>query len=563
MPRLSFIAGDRAGEHSDFEEGIVIGRVPPADLVLEDGLVSRRHAAIENRDGRFFLVDLGSANGTLLNGEPVASAVALDDDDVLDIGVSRLQFSGGGLPSDVEESDEGPESSPIDVEQSVIVDLAEMTGRMQALDESDGQAERLRVRLEFLEAVSQILGETVDEGELLSRVLDLVLETMPAVDRAFVVLCDEQSEDFVPRLGRTRSGENTEIAISRTVLRKAIGGRQAILTPDIAIDESYVESLSAVNIQLHSVVCVPLIAGDRVFGALQIDNSAERRQFTQEDLLTFTSAAAAIAQALANAWLHQELVTQRMQEHDLALARRIQHDFLPTVLPALPGYGFAAHYRAAAAVGGDLYDVLELAGGTLRIALGDVSGKGVSAALLMARLMSDLRYLGGLELGPTEVLEQIDQQLVAHGGDGMFATMVYLDLEPATGEVALVNAGHLPVLLRRAGGTVERIMAEGGASLGLSTSPRPEPERFRLEPGDCFLLYSDGLMEAADGEGRRLGLDRLQMALAAEIETAEQLIELMVDLAERWVSTGGFDDDFTMVGVARSSLLGVGDIELR
>ena len=499
----------------------VLGRDAEADLELNDPLVSRRHAMISLREGRWLLSDLGSQNGTRLNGAAVRTPEPLASGAIVDIGASRLEFSeDGGAVRDTGDSSEIAAPTPTLPVRSPVAQ-AETEETVSRLDAQPGELQRLRGRLEFLHDVAKVLTETLDQEELLSRILDRIMERMPTVDRAFVVLPDPESGEYVPAVAKSRRGDAADIVISRTLLAEAIERRSATLAPDLDTDSRYADAGSIVASGLRSVVCVPVLAGDTVFGALQVDSSQSYSDFTEEDLATFVSTASAIGQALANAALHRKLVSQRLMEHDLDLARRLQRQFLPESLPEVPGFHFSAYYRPALAVGGDLYDVLDLGAAGCRIALGDVSGKGVAASLLMARLMSDLRYLAGQGLEPSAVLGEIDARLDAHGGEGMFATMVYMTLDPGSGELILANAGHLPPFIRRADGKVETLEGAGAPPLGLAGGDEFPSVRVQLHPGDAIVLYSDGLVETVNRAGVRYGIERARDVIAGAAGDAD------------------------------------------
>ncbi len=199
-------------------------------------------------------------------------------------------------------------------------------------------------------------------------------------------------------------------------------------------------------------------------GVIQLDTLDIRQQFTQDDLEVLASVASLATLSVENALLHETALKQRDMERELDFASQVQQGFLPTERPRLAGYEFYEYYEAARGVGGDFYDYVPLPGGRVAIGLGDVAGKGVSAALLMARMYSAARFELLTKPTPSDAMTGLNQQLVSGGMGHRFVTMVIVVVDPATHRLTLVNAGHLLPLLRRAGGTVEKIDYDGAGS---------------------------------------------------------------------------------------------------
>ena len=370
------------------------------------------------------------------------------------------------------------DEAAVDVSTSIALPT---TGR-RAMPFKAGDSPELRLlreRLEFFSEVAEVLSRTLEEPKLLKEILRRVMVAVPRADRAFIVYYDEATGDFQPKAARTRAGGAVEIPASRTLLRDAIASRRAILSADAAEDTRYVASGTVREIGIRSVICVPLVAGETVYGALQVDNAAQGRPFGEAELQIVAGIASPIALSLANARLHQRLVARQLLERDLELARRIQRQFLPAAPPAWRGFRFAAEYTPALEVGGDLYSFQMLPDGRLGIAVGDVSGKGVSAALLMARTISDLRYLASQDTDSGKVLSEVNRMLVANEDDGMFMTLIFVCLDLDSGAIEMFNAGHLKPLLRRAAGGVRELEVGIGPPLGVDAAAAFRPRATR------------------------------------------------------------------------------------
>lgn len=557
MPFLVFRNGARKGERFWFERGVLLGRGPLADLELKDPAVSRRHALVSWAEKRCFVSDLQSGNGTYVNGQRVRDPVPIDEGDEIRVGASILEFRQNvervrdlSMISRILLEDSKPDLAKVTISRSVVIP---MSGKRTTTGRTSLAAElkALQQRLEFVNEVGKAMARTIDETALLAEVLRQVLDILPQADRAFVVLYDEDTETFVPRVARTRSGTATEIPASRTLLEEVVRKRHALLSTDIGKEGAFEAAMSVRALDLRSVACVPLIAEDRVYGVLQVDNSERSRKFSEADLNILVGVAGPIALSLANARLHRQLLDRELLEHDLALARRIQLRFLPKELPKLPGYRFAVEYSPALAVGGDLYDLVPLPDGRLAIALGDVSGKGVSGALMMARLTSELRAAAVRRASAAAVLEELNEVVHAEGAEGMFVTLLFGILDPSTGRIELANAGHLRPILRHPDGRCGELSIATGAALGFKRPLGAAAYAVQLGPGDLLAAFSDGLTEAANGAGERFESARVVAAMRGAAGCDEALTGILQSVRQ-FLGDSAVDDDLTLLCVGRS-----------
>ena len=204
------------------------------------------------------------------------------------------------------------------------------------------------------------------------------------------------------------------------------------------------------------MMCAPLVDSDgNSLGVIQIDTLDQRQRFQQDDLDVLASIASQAAIAVDNAQLHETALRQQAMERDLELAHKVQRGLLPAAPPPLPGYHFFDFYEPANQVGGDYYDYVELPDDRLAVVVGDVSGKGVSAALLMAKLSGEVRYCLASEPTPAAAMSRINASFSRSGWQDRFVTFVLAVLDVEKHELTLVNAGHMPPLLRQRQGAVE------------------------------------------------------------------------------------------------------------
>jgi serine phosphatase RsbU (regulator of sigma subunit) len=247
------------------------------------------------------------------------------------------------------------------------------------------------------------------------------------------------------------------------------------------------------------------------------------------------------------------LKQQRMQQ-DLLFAREIQQSFLPRELPRAPGMELAAEYRPAFTVGGDFYDVFWLDAQRLCMCIGDVAGKGVSAALLMARLSSDLR-LAMLSSGrPGRALEIVNRSMLERGQHDIFVTAVCLVLDVVEGGLLLANAGHVPPLLRRRDGYVEQVMGGAGTAIGFFEGEEFPQAHLVLEPGETMLFCTDGILEAVAPTQELWGIDRLGLSFAAAPASAEDVAARVLSELSGHVRDASQNDDLTLIVLGRVAL---------
>ncbi len=221
--------------------------------------------------------------------------------------------------------------------------------------------------------------------------------------------------------------------------------------------------------------------------------------------------------------------------------------FLPQKSPEIAGYRFSAHYTPAQEVGGDFYDFIHLAGGRTGIVIGDVSGKGVPAALYMAKLGSDLRTLAFTEKDPSTALHRLNNQLAERSRRGMFATLLYIELDSQSGGMLMSNAGHLPPIVRQADGTVKKLSAAGGAPLGILPGMSFGQETAEIKPGDTVILYTDGIIEAMNAKGDLYGYERFEALIRKSPDDPEALRSAIIDDVNRYTGRSPQHDDMTLV----------------
>jgi sigma-B regulation protein RsbU (phosphoserine phosphatase) len=341
--------------------------------------------------------------------------------------------------------------------------------------------------------------------------------------------------------------------LSMTILRETMDKARAILSVDADADKRYSISDSVTSLKIRSVMCAPLVAqSGGAVGAIQIDSLDNSLAFSKDDLDVLASVAAQAALSLESARLHSAAMRQHDDDSSLAFATQLQMGFVPNKLPQVAGYEFFDFYESAHRVGGDFFDYVLLPDGGVAVTVGDVAGKGVPAALLMAHLCSDARSQLLTKPSPAEALFSLHQSVVSSGPGNPFATMLLAVLAPETHSLTLVNAGHLPPLLRRADGAVEQVGAEAcGLPLGVATDVPFVEETITIAPHELLVLYSDGLTEAMNATNEIYGLPRLSQVVSSQGNTAQTAIKAVVADIDSFCGATPPRDDIFIVAFQR------------
>ncbi|GAF93346.1 unnamed protein product, partial [marine sediment metagenome] len=270
------------------------------------------------------------------------------------------------------------------------------------------------------------------------------------------------------------------------------------LSADATSDSRFETSKSLSDIRIHSLMCVPLIDSDgNSFGTIQIDTVSDRDRFRDEDLDVLLSVATQASIAIDNARLHEYTLRQRAIQRDLEVANQIQRGFLPKQPPQLPGYRFFDYCQPASHVGGDFYDYIPLSDGRVAVIVADVVGHGLAAAMLTAKIAAEVRFHLLSTPEPAEAVTKLNASLARDLVEGHFVTLLVAVLAPDTGEVTIVNAGHMRPILCRGDGPANDIGDEqAGLPLGILDGFEYQQCSVQLPPGGLLLVYTDGINEA-------------------------------------------------------------------
>jgi len=532
-------------------EEVTLGRSSGNDIVLPLSTISRRHARVRREDDSFILEDLQSTNGTFLNGDPVTRGW-LAEGDRIKLGQAVLRFSG----AIVETQELAVEllTTGHTMETSAVLERVEVGAYDVLAAEPPTGVAALQERLTFISQLRVELLQVLDAHELAPRVAQRLLEVFPKAEQALVALAEEKTDALSIQAARRPGGEVVrKIALSQTILRLVTDEREALLCADVRADARFRDRPSVVGARIRSFLCVPLVCRGEFLGVIYMDSQRPSARFEREDLLLATDIAEQVALAASNIRLHRSEVARERQDLGLALAEQVQQSFLPASNPDIPGMTFAPFYSPAFEVGGDFYNFISLGDDRWLVVVGDASGKGIPAALMMAKLTGDIRY--HTHRGePGRVLSELNQSLVGPTESRFVGTLLCLEVAVDTRQIVVASAGHPPPLVCPSGGEPYLFTEAGGAALGVFPGERYQEVTLTLSPGDCLLAYSDGVIEAMNSAGVVFGNERLLEA-AAETTSAglpldpQGLIDQVLLVLRSFRGDVASTDDLPMVAV--------------
>jgi serine phosphatase RsbU (regulator of sigma subunit)/pSer/pThr/pTyr-binding forkhead associated (FHA) protein len=550
---------------------ITIGRSARNDVCVPDPFASRVHAEVRREGDQYFLQDLGSANGTYYNGSRLEQPVVLTHGSRIQIGETEIVFKDQAteraLPS---ASIEGVAPVP---EATIAFDSTQHTtsGLLEAIEGARTQTSgkfdiatvmphRAGVKpsgehgdlLALISKVGVTLLASATLDETLRQVARLVFDAVPA-ERCLIMLREPpEGGELKVRAAETRDRqpEVGEVRVSRTIVEEVVNQGRSVLTSDAQHDPRF--RSSTVTFQgIRSVLAVPLGVGERIFGMIYADSPLATSRFTEDQLKVLTTLGSVAAIRVENARLLEEHLEQERFERELQLAREIQQRFQPTAPPAVPGFELQGISFPSYQIGGDYYDFILCADGRLVVALGDVSGKGTSAALLMSSLHAAVHAQVASCRPITESIGAVNRYLADNTPANRFVTLFYAELDPRTGSLSFINAGHNPPLIAHEGGTLEHLAA-GGLPLGIVPDYDYREGRTQLRHGDVLVAYSDGVTETQNPKGDEFGTARLQEVISQNIECSAAAIRDKIEAALSTFAQGTpAVDDITLLIVKR------------
>jgi len=529
-----------------------LGRGPDNTVVVNDSAVSRKHAEILLRGDGYWIQDLKSKNGTKVNGTLIQAPSPLKPGDRIDIGPCQIHFGRDKEPgSSARVADTKAPGTVHAVPLSDLVSAAHSATNLKAIAATGASPQRMAQFFEGMERLGPALLAHKPMSELFQFIVDLTSDVLHC-DRTVLVLRGEDGSSLIPMATKQRgSTVGQEIIVSRSIARRAIEDRTAILTSDAQHDERFKEQQSVIRQRINSAMCVPLWHEEEVLGVLYVDNVAAPVPYEHTDLLILTHIGHLAAVKILETKSFEELQLARQMEEELKRAANIQQSLLPAEPLLLPPYRVAGRNIPSQDVGGDYFDFIEGETPVLTIGLGDVAGKGMPAALLMTNLHASVRAHVESQQPLPLVMARLNRSIHQAVRGERFITLVLIALDRGTGDFQYVNAGHNPPYLVHASGKIEQLSV-GGLLLGMFPEATYESATLKLQAGDVLVLYSDGVTEARNDQDDEYGEERLTAFLGKNRGLdPEKLVTSLIRTVNEFSKDGKPGDDVTVTVIRR------------
>ena len=563
----------------DYEPSIVkldrtkltIGRSSRNDICISDPFASRLHAEIRRENEQVLLVDNGSANGTFVNGHRVSGSLRLSVGDVVRIGETEIEYSSGeqdmlsgatvfltglagqSLPADTITSPI-PARSTTDLISSIR--SGSISGEARASSAARTAMKPEKPGRDLLSIVSQVgiaLLPRTSLEDTLKMTIDLVFQAIPA-ERGFLFL--KENGELTCKIARGASEAAlptaSQVQLSRSITNKVLTEGASVLTSDAMHDPRFQSQHSVVLSQIRSVMAVPLASGEEIFGMVYVDNPFDNR-FQEEDLKVLTTIASVASIKIENDRLLDERLEKRRMEEELKVASEIQMRLQPFSPPKLDGWDMTGVSFPCREIGGDYYDFIHRKRDShLIVAVGDVSGKGTGAALLMSSLHAAVRAQSQTRASISEVMGEINQYIFENSPSNKFLTLFYGELDPISGTLRYSNGGHnAPIFVRRTG-EVQRL-DKGGLPIGMMQGVIYQEGSMEFEPGDVLVIYSDGITESINERDEEFEEERLIDVVKNNLGRSASGIRDRIDESlSRFVGTTAPVDDMTLMIIKRT-----------
>lgn len=545
----------------------VIGRHPECTFQINSNMVSRKHAKVVKSGDQFVVEDLGSGNGTFVNGKKIDGPTVLTHDDRIKLGPILLRFE---TPEGASKPKPAPVTTPAaPVPQSnartmaLNVDVSEGdddTSTIMGTADRSSAFGKLEVnpeaKLKGVLEISRALAGTADLNALLPKILDTLFVIFPHADRGCVLFNDGATGKMVPKaMKHRRAGDDETVKLSRTILKTVLEQKTGILSADAANDSRFEASESISNLTIRSMMCVPMLslAGEPM-GIINIDTQNAFNQFRAEDLDLLMAVAGQAAMSYEQANLLVTAMEKQKQDKEMNIAMGVQRSLLPTELPKPDGWEIYASYDTAQAVGGDYYDVFMMEDGKhVCLAFGDVAGKGVPASLVMSRIATVVTNVMTFVTDVQEAVQRINHQMCTRAVEGRFVTFVLIVLNLETGEMKIANAGHMPIMIRKTDGTIEEFGEEAvGVPIGVIDEFPYDVLTRTIEKGETCVIYTDGVSEAMNPKSDLYGVDRLrELMQASQGGHADELGKTILADVRKFADGRDQNDDITIMVFGR------------
>ncbi len=541
MKQLQIFSPDGQSRFVPLEaDRISLGRATTVELSFpNDNGLSRQHLALEREEDGWAVLDLGSKNGTMLNGAKISGRMRLKAGDritaghlilVYDGSASQLQTKPVVFFDRAETTDFSPTATVITQLEGVL--------KAEAGDEQTLAASHISA---LVRAGNELAGNR-PLPELFRFILDLAIQTVKA-DRG--VLITAEGDNLVVQANR---GEG--FRISTAVRDRVLNSGMSVLVRDTSMDDAFRDRRSIVEQKIRTLMAVPLQTRDKIIGIIYVDSPSLLREFTKDDLNLLTVMANVAANRIEQVRFDEVEKARQLLARDLEQAAEIQQGFLPAKAPSVHGLDVAGHNAPCRTVGGDYYDFFPYGASRIAMVLGDVSGKGMPASLLMMGLQARVQVLIEEPKSLSDVMTRLNRITSANCPSNRFITFFFCILDGDTGELTYCNAGHNPPLIIRNDGTWEELKG-GGPVLGILEFIEYKEYSAHLAEGDILVIYSDGVTEAGNPKGEEFETGGLAHAVVPERGQAAGTIIHAINKAVAAYTAGAPPSDDVTVIVAK------------
>ena len=526
-----------------------IGRSDDCEFCILNKTVSRVHAQIkvDNETGAIILEDLGSHNGTFINGLKITKTAELKGNDALLFGKAEFKISNYDISSEPLPKYARAVLADQDPQQSIFMSIDET---MRPLPQKITEIPEL---LPTLFDMAKMLNLIDPEEVILEKSLDMISKIIPA-ERLVVLFVSEDQEEVYNAAQKVKGQVDSDgIELSRTIVNAIITNKQSILISDPKSDPRFSTQDSIISSSIKSAMAVPLFDQDKVLGILYADSSNPMHRYNDEYLRVLATFGNIIGSRLLNYSLLAERQAKHVMDAELKRASQIQKDLLVEKPPEIPGFNICAFQEQSRSVGGDLYDLRLLPDGDLIFMVADVSGKGMGAALLMSNILASFRILYEHNADDLAgMVKEVSMQLCNYASTSNFATIFIGKLNPQTGRIKYVNGGHNPPLIVHENGQYELVDATG-LMIGAFDFVEWEQKEIELQPGDMMFIFTDGVTEAdRDGEGDQYGDEKLEQLVSENAKkNADELTDLVMEEINTFMGKAPRSDDITMMTIKR------------
>ncbi|HKS43382.1 MAG TPA: GAF domain-containing SpoIIE family protein phosphatase, partial [Blastocatellia bacterium] len=457
------------------------------------------------------------------------------------------------LPADTITSPIGSRSTNdlISTIQSGAMEMRNPSGARPKLVPEAGQGRDL---LSIVSQVGIALLPRTSLEDTLKMTIDLVFQAIPA-ERGFLFL--KEDGDLTCKIARGAHHDAlptaSQVQLSRSITNKVISEGASVLTSDAMHDPRFQSQNSIVLSQIRSVMAVPLASGEETFGMIYVDNPFHSR-FKEEDLKVLTTIASVASIKIEHERLLEERLEKRRMEEELKVASEIQMRLQPVAPPQIEGWDMTGVSFPCREIGGDYYDFIRRkSDNRLIIAVGDVSGKGTGAALLMSSLHAAVRAQSQTRLAISGVMREINEYIFENSPSNKFLTLFYGELDPETGTLVYSNGGHnTPMLVRATGEIIS--LDQGGLPIGMMKGVQYQEATVFFNPGDSLIIYSDGITESINDRDEEFGEERLIEVVKHNLSRSASGIRDRIDEAlSRFVGTTAPVDDMTLMIIKRTA----------